>query len=104
MKRNFLKLIPLILALTLLTLVSCVPETVESVVNQEVTESGQNSTLEIQFIDVGQADAALILCNGKTMLIDGGNRGDSNVIYTVLKNRDISSLKASGILMIPRLI
>ena len=37
------------------------------------------------FIDVGQADAALIECDGHYMLIDGGNKGDSNTIYSVLK-------------------
>ena len=38
----------------------------------------------VHFIDVGQADAALVECDGHFMLIDGGNRGDSDVIYTVL--------------------
>ncbi|MBQ9940583.1 MAG: MBL fold metallo-hydrolase [Clostridia bacterium] len=50
------------------------------------------STFSIHFIDVGQADAALIECDGHYMLIDGGNKGDSNVIYTVLKNKNVSKL------------
>ena len=29
-------------------------------------------TLELHIIDVGQGDAALLLCNGHAMLIDGG--------------------------------
>ena len=37
------------------------------------TITPENSTFEIHFIDVGQADAALVLCDGKAMLIDGGN-------------------------------
>ena len=45
----------------------------------------ENSTFSVHFIDVGQADAALIECDGHYMLIDGGNKGDSNVIYSVLK-------------------
>lgn len=40
----------------------------------------------IHFIDVGQADAAVILCGGQTMMIDGGNAEDSSLIYSYLKN------------------
>lgn len=50
------------------------------------------STFEVHFIDVGQADAALILCDGKAMLIDGGNAADSNLIYAYLKKRSINHL------------
>ncbi len=50
------------------------------------------STMEVHFIDVGQADAALILCDGAAMLIDGGNKGDSDLIYTYLKNLEIKKL------------
>ena len=49
-------------------------------------------TFEIHFIDVGQADAALVLCDGKAMLIDGGNAEDSSLLYTYLKNHNISHL------------
>ena len=46
----------------------------------------------IYFIDVGQADSALVVCDGKTMLIDGGNAADSDLIYTFLKNHGITHL------------
>lgn len=52
-----------------------------------------DSSLEVHFIDVGQADAALVLCDGEAMLIDGGNRADSNLVYTYLKDRNITHLK-----------
>ena len=47
---------------------------------------------KVYFIDVGQADAALIICDGKTMLIDGGNAADSNLMYSFLKNKGVSHL------------
>ena len=50
------------------------------------------SSFEVHFIDVGQADAALVICDGKTMLIDGGNAADSNLIYTYLKKNNITHL------------
>lgn len=45
----------------------------------------EKSSFSIHFIDVGQADAALVECDGQYMLIDGGNKADSNLIYSVLK-------------------
>ena len=62
-----------------------VPET-----TQQETSSG--SSFQIQFIDVGQADAALVSCDGHYMLIDGGNKADSNVIYAILKRNNITHL------------
>ncbi len=51
-----------------------------------------NSTFSIRFIDVGQADAALVECDGHYMLIDGGNKADSGLIYTLLKNTKVKKL------------
>ena len=56
------------------------------------TESIENSTFSILFIDVGQGDAALVECDGHYMLIDGGNKTSSSLIYTVLKDRKIECL------------
>ncbi|MDR0292817.1 MAG: MBL fold metallo-hydrolase [Oscillospiraceae bacterium] len=50
------------------------------------------SGLTVYFIDVGQADSALLLCDGAAMLIDGGNPSDSDLLYTFLKNRGVSRL------------
>ncbi len=53
----------------------------------------EGSTIEVHFIDVGQADAALVLCDGEAMLIDGGNVGDSQLVYTYLSDRGVDYLK-----------
>ena len=50
------------------------------------------STFSVRFLDVGQADAALIECDGHYMLIDGGNVPDSNLIYSVLQRENIRHL------------
>lgn len=50
------------------------------------------STLEVHFIDVDQADAALLICDGETMLIDGGNKSDSSLMYSYLKQQGITHL------------
>ncbi len=51
-----------------------------------------DSSFEVHFIDVGQADAALVLCDGKAMLIDGGNAEDSSLIYSYLKSHSLKHL------------
>lgn len=48
--------------------------------------------LQIVFIDVGQADAALVLSGGQAMLIDGGNAADSNTMYAVMQKYGIKTL------------
>ena len=58
----------------------------------EPTFPPSSSSFSIHFIDVGQADAALVECDGKYMLIDGGNRADSSLVYTVLKNANVKYL------------
>ena len=52
----------------------------------------ENPDFSVVFLNVGQADAALVLCEGESMLIDGGNVADSDIIYTVLEKREISHL------------
>ena len=42
--------------------------------------------LEVHFIDVGQGDAALILCDGESMLIDGGSSESAEKIYSYIRN------------------
>lgn len=46
----------------------------------------------IQFLDVGQADAALVQCDGKYMLIDGGKKSEADEIYAALKEEKVPKL------------
>lgn len=57
-----------------------------------LTMPPEGSTFSVHFIDVGQADAALVLCDGHAMLIDGGNSEDSNLIYSYLKKLSLTHL------------
>lgn len=51
-----------------------------------------DGNLQIVFLDVGQADAALVFSGGQTMLIDGGNAADSNTMYAVMQKYGIREL------------
>ena len=53
----------------------------------------EGSYFEVHFLDVGQGDASLILCDGEAMLIDGGNSEESSFIYSYLENHNITHLK-----------
>ena len=48
--------------------------------------------MQVHFIDVGQADCALISLNGANMLIDGGNVDDGPDVVRFIKNLGIDTL------------
>lgn len=65
--------------------------------NEETDEAvsptlSKDSKFEVHYIDVGQADASLIFCDDETMLIDGGNPEDSNLIAAYLKKHNVSHI------------
>ncbi|MCR5788778.1 MAG: MBL fold metallo-hydrolase [Lachnospiraceae bacterium] len=52
----------------------------------------KSAPFQIDFIDVGQGDAALVKCDGHYMLIDGGSASKSSLIYSYLKSRSIKNI------------
>ena len=54
--------------------------------------AGEN--LSVHFLDVGQADCALLECGGEFLLIDGGNREDSQLVVSYLEQQGVEELKA----------
>ena len=52
----------------------------------------EGGAFEVHFIDVGQADAALVACDGRYMLIDGGNAEDSDLVYAYLERHGAKHL------------
>lgn len=41
--------------------------------------------LTIHFLDVEQADSAIVICDGNVLMIDGGNSSDSDLVFSYLK-------------------
>ena len=65
--------------------------------NSHVSEGTQpavpdGSSFEIHFFDVGEADSALVECDGHYMLIDGGNPSSSSFLYSYLQKHGIDYL------------
>ena len=92
MTKTFFKSSIFALLIIVATIVACLTSCMGMT---DISESGDNEAenrLEVHFIDVGQADAALVICDGDTMLIDGGNSDDSRLIYTYLKKNNVTNL------------
>ena len=52
----------------------------------------EGSRLEVHYLDVGQGDATLLVCDGHAMLIDAGDNSQGIRIQAYLKNQGITSL------------
>jgi len=75
----------LILLIILLALISNITEKdFEYIVDE--------AKLQIIYFDVGQADSTLIMNNGKTTLIDGGNDSDGDDLVKYIKSQNISRI------------
>ena len=106
MKHNYRGMFLLLWVCTTLGLCACTPEVVqetgvtamqtEAQATETETEKNTagdfNPRFAVHYIDVGQGDAALVLCDDRTMLIDGGKPHASSIIYTYLKNLNIDRL------------
>ena len=44
------------------------------------------STLHIYFLDVGQGDSSILICDDEVLMIDGGDPSQSQFIYSFLRN------------------
>lgn len=59
---------------------------------QPSTTPTEPGGLSVTFLDVGQGDSALVSSKGHYLLIDGGTKADSSLIYSVLKRNKIAKL------------
>ncbi len=50
------------------------------------------SSFSITFLEVGQGDAAMVQCDGRYMLVDGGDASASSLMYSYCKNNGIENL------------
>lgn len=52
------------------------------------------ASFSIEFIDVGQGDSALVECDGRFMLIDGGSKKEkkSSIVSEVLKEKKVTQI------------
>lgn len=58
------------------------------------TIQAEDVLLRVDFLNVGQADCALLSTNGHYMVIDGGNNGDADRILSYLEEQRVEKLDA----------
>lgn len=60
---------------------------------QQISEKNISKGMKVHFLDVGQADCALIESNGEYMLVDAGNDDDEDKIKDYLHKLNVKKLK-----------
>ena len=88
------KLISLLLLLALLLTGCAEAELPRTEVTTAATAALSDGGLTVHFIDVGQADCALLECGGQYMIIDGGNREDGQLVVSYLEQQGVEELTA----------
>ena len=91
MKKN---LISLFLVLTLLLCGCELQAPVETTAETRNGGEVRSDTLTVHFIDVGQADCALIEWGDFEVLIDGGNKEDGQLVISYLQQQGVEYLDA----------
>lgn len=91
-KSKFRSLIIILLAIVYGVWISEMDSTL-SFDNTDTTFQEVDSNLEIQYLDVGQADAILIENSGEFLLIDAGNNEDGKLIVQYCQEMGITKLK-----------
>lgn len=82
-----------ILILVLLLSVSgCSKPVGSKQINSAGNFSSQAQSLQVDFIDVGQADSILVTIGGYSMLIDAGNNNDGEDVVDFIKAKGITKL------------
>ena len=87
--KSIRKMLAILLSVLLLT--GC---TLPTLPEAPTVASPTGDGLEIHFIDVGQADCALLKCDGAYVLIDGGNVDDSSLVVSYLEKEGVQDLAA----------
>ena len=52
----------------------------------------KNSNFQVHYIDVGQGDCSLVVCDGQTLLIDAGENGHETEVINYLRSLGIDKL------------
>ncbi|MDR1410440.1 MAG: MBL fold metallo-hydrolase [Oscillospiraceae bacterium] len=100
-KRQKKKLLPIIIAATVLVTGSLLPSLGlpgipdwDTIFTETGLRGGETDDLPLQahFIDIGQGDCTLIQSGGVNVLIDGAKPGNDKVINAYLKNHNVKQL------------
>lgn len=92
MKRLRTLLAAVLVAITLFGCTSTGVENNSGTSNESGYVSENGSSFEVHYIDIGQGDASLVICDEEVMLIDGGDTDASSTMYTYLQKNGIDEI------------
>lgn len=94
-KRRTRKLIISIISIILVSFFYCITSYINpednNIQERKTIPVTKGKTLEVSFIDVGQADSILIENEGHYMLVDAGNNEDGEKLVTYFKEQNINT-------------
>lgn len=82
--KRYICLLPVFICLICCQLLGCH--------RKQETEHNTEHKLEVHFIDVGQGDCTLILCDGHAMLIDAGDESQGTKVQKYLRELGVNTL------------
>lgn len=92
-KRNLNKKMIYAVAALVAVIVAAILALASSESEPETPEVPENtSTLQVHYIDVGQGDCSLVVCDGQTLLIDAGENGHETEVINYLRSLGIEKL------------
>ena len=74
-------------------LLSALPSGQGAVSTVQPVQPAQGGGLTVTFIDVGQALSVLVTCDGQSMLYDGGNVEDGELVVSYLQSKGVARLE-----------
>lgn len=87
----------LVLLISVLFLAACgtsvKPDDTTTAFTEEPSKTDEISKMQVHFIDVGQGDATLVICDGEAMLIDAGDNTKGTKIQSYMSKQGVKNLK-----------
>lgn len=77
----------------ILSIIVCVLLVLAGIAEWYFHTPADQEDLDIHFIDVGQGDSIMIICNGEAMLIDGGDNSAEDILPDYLRRQGVTALK-----------
>ncbi len=81
-----------ILIIAIVTAIGTLNDADEDSVDVFKTTQKAESGFQVHYIDVGQGDCALVVCDGKSMLIDAGENGHETTVINYIRSMGIKKL------------
>lgn len=81
------------IAVFIVVIIAAIAALASSESEPEIPENPDNaSSLQVHYIDVGQGDCSLVVCDGQTLLIDAGENGHETDVINYLRSLGIEKL------------